>query len=742
MAVDGSIVIKTKIDNKDAEKELKKLLNQIDKLENDLYSKKEKQNKIKTALEEAKSEALKTEGVIRKLKMELAGTENITDISQTKAGEIDPMRHIQAIDRQKQITAELIKQENLLSQQDKTAEKIGAKYCQITDQVSAAKDELEDAALNAANLSAELGRTPIAGEKLNAAFDKAGEKADSFKERIGKLAKNIFVFTLINAALRSVKAWFTAVAETNDETSAAMNNLKAACLTLAQPLVTVLAPVLTAVLNLFTKIISAIAIVVSHIFGTTASNAASSAESLNGEANAIYAVAGAAKEAQRQLSGLDEMNKWQSDGAGGGGEVAKGIDFDSVKDKFNNSDYTQMLEQAIVYTSGVLLALGVILTLTGANIPLGLGLIAFGAVGLASELLQEWSTIPKKVKEAISDVTSVLGGALLFLGILLVFSVSGVALGLGLLVAGAAMLATAVAVNWDDTKNRVKNTIISITKAVSGALIALGAIFLFTGLIPLGLGFLVAGVIGIVASKAVNWTKAREMIQGGIAALMVVVSSSLLAVGIIFCLVGLFPLGIALIAAGVAGTVTPIAINWNAIIDKLNEIWNKIKQWWYQYIAPVFTLSFWIEKFNTIKEALADRLKHAANTGIAILNAMIAKINDKLRIEWGEWSILGKKIVSAGSYQLLKIPSIPYLAQGAVIPPNREFLAVLGDQKQGMNIEAPEDLIRKIVREEAGAGNYTFIAQLDGRTIFKEVISQGKLVQRMTGKNAFKLGGA
>lgn len=46
------------------------------------------------------------------------------------------------------------------------------------------------------------------------------------------------------------------------------------------------------------------------------------------------------------------------------------------------------------------------------------------------------------------------------------------------------------------------------------------------------------------------------------------------------------------------------------------------------------------------------------------------------------------------------IPQIPYLAQGAVIPPNREFMAVLGDQRHGTNIEAPEDLIRKIVREE------------------------------------------
>ena len=68
------------------------------------------------------------------------------------------------------------------------------------------------------------------------------------------------------------------------------------------------------------------------------------------------------------------------------------------------------------------------------------------------------------------------------------------------------------------------------------------------------------------------------------------------------------------------------------------------------------------------------------------------------------------------------------------------LMAVLGDQKQGRNIEAPEDLIRKIVREEASNGAFTFIAQLNGKTIFNEGIDQGKLQQRTTGKNPFKLG--
>lgn len=56
-------------------------------------------------------------------------------------------------------------------------------------------------------------------------------------------------------------------------------------------------------------------------------------------------------------------------------------------------------------------------------------------------------------------------------------------------------------------------------------------------------------------------------------------------------------------------------------------------------------------------------------------------------------------------------PLIPKLAQGAVIPPNREFMAVLGDQRNGRNLEAPEDLIRKIVREESGGSEVVALLQ-------------------------------
>ena len=87
---------------------------------------------------------------------------------------------------------------------------------------------------------------------------------------------------------------------------------------------------------------------------------------------------------------------------------------------------------------------------------------------------------------------------------------------------------------------------------------------------------------------------------------------------------------------------------------------------------------------------------------------------------------------------------LPRLATGAVIPPNREFMAVLGDQKNGNNLEAPESLIRKIVREESGGGNAQTLVLLqaildairDGKVIMVDRRVLGKIVKQELSNSA------
>ena len=131
---------------------------------------------------------------------------------------------------------------------------------------------------------------------------------------------------------------------------------------------------------------------------------------------------------------------------------------------------------------------------------------------------------------------------------------------------------------------------------------------------------------------------------------------------------------------------------------------------------------------------------------LGTVNGLINRLNNiKFKITVPDWvPKIGGSWWGFNGFSIPTIGTIPMLASGAVIPPRSEFLAVLGDQKNGRNLEAPEDLLRQIVREEAGGnqgsgGNYRFTAQLNRRTIFDEMIDEAKLRRDTSGTNPFEL---
>lgn len=144
------------------------------------------------------------------------------------------------------------------------------------------------------------------------------------------------------------------------------------------------------------------------------------------------------------------------------------------------------------------------------------------------------------------------------------------------------------------------------------------------------------------------------------------------------------------------------------------------------------------EFFKNLWEGIWNIIKTPINWIIGGINAIIGGLNT-LHIDIPDWVPL-----IGGQKWGFNIPEIPYLASGAVIPPNKEFLAVLGDQKRGNNIEAPEGLIRKIIREELAnsqsSGNVYEVPLVVGRkTLAKLVIDEAKLMLSQTGKNPFDL---
>lgn len=145
---------------------------------------------------------------------------------------------------------------------------------------------------------------------------------------------------------------------------------------------------------------------------------------------------------------------------------------------------------------------------------------------------------------------------------------------------------------------------------------------------------------------------------------------------------------------------------------------------------------------------ISSIFKTPVNEVIALFNAMgqavVKGINNLIdglnHIKVPDWvpGIGGKGI----NLSHANFTRIPYLAQGAVIPAGNPFLAVLGDQTRGNNLEMPENLLRKIVNEESGKGTgmIKLVVNLDSRTVLEQLINTAKEMQMSNGQNVFELG--
>ena len=148
--------------------------------------------------------------------------------------------------------------------------------------------------------------------------------------------------------------------------------------------------------------------------------------------------------------------------------------------------------------------------------------------------------------------------------------------------------------------------------------------------------------------------------------------------------------------------------------DKFTEAWQAVKD--------VFSSGG--EIFDGIKDGILEGLK-------AVINALISGINKVISVPFNGINSALKTIKSVDILGVkpfswintISIPQIPKLATGAVIPPNREFLAVLGDQKSGYNYEVPDAKLRQLIREETAGNDNSALLQAilealkDGQTI-------------------------
>lgn len=204
-----------------------------------------------------------------------------------------------------------------------------------------------------------------------------------------------------------------------------------------------------------------------------------------------------------------------------------------------------------------LLEVGAILAFTGANIPLGIALMAGGALTMGTAVLPNWNELSDTIQTILSGVMTGLGGALLAIGAILAFSSANIPLGIGLMLVGAASLGTAIALNWNSIVTALRGPIGEMTTMISTALLVLGGVLLFTGAgIPLGLGLMLAGAAGLATVAVVNWDSITNTIRTVVSTILVILSGAMLALGALLLLSGAgVGLGLALIfGALVTGT--------------------------------------------------------------------------------------------------------------------------------------------------------------------------------------------
>lgn len=568
------------------------------------------------------------------------------------------------------------------------------------------------------------------------------EQFKKFNKRIAGLAKRVFIFAMITKALRTMRKMLLSTIGADKQMSTSLAQIKGNLISAFAPIYNYILPAIRTLLAWLAKLTAVVSVFINSLFGKTASQADASAKALYNQASATEAAGDAAEKAKKQLSGLDEMNRWESnDSSGGGGGGSSGIapkfDLSDQVDTGKIGKIAAVVRELSPYVAAV--AAGFAAWKIGKKFLGNLSKAKQLALAVAGAVLMGINVVDM-LKNGINfdNLTGyIIGAAAAVTGLGLAFGVLGGAI--TAIVAGLVLLGVAIR---DVIKNGFNNKNLT---AITVALLTIGgAIAIITGAwIPLLIAAIAAAVVWIVA----KWTSIKDWISKTISSIDAA-----------------FEQHLANVEAGVAAVVDWVIEKWTAVKGWFSGLWEKVAsgavaawdgiksafksvpEWFqskfrdaWQKVKDVFSTGGRI--WSGIKEGIENTFRTVVNAIIRGMNTIIAvpfnKINSMLNTIRNAHFLGISPFQNLWGVNPLPVPQIPMLARGAVIPANRQFLAVLGDQRNGNNLEAPESLLRQIVREEAGGtgSRYEFIARLDRRTLFDEVITEAKLRKGQTGKN-------
>lgn len=644
---DGEVIFSTELDNKALYRDLNKAVKDIDRLDGKIS----KLGAQKIPLEE---KLQRITGELDEAKVALA------DMRAAPKGTYEKVDIADQATRVRLLQAEF----------NRTANSVD----NIGNQLRVAETDLDGAKKKAGEVSDQIREAEANTSRFGDAAANADGKMKKILGHVGKLARRVLIFAVITAALRSMRNWLSEIVKSDQEASAAMAQLKGALLTLAQPLVQVIVPAFTLLVRVIAAVVTQIARLVAAISGKSLSSTAASAKALNAQTKALKGTGKAAKDAGKSLAAFDEINQLSSNSSGSGG----GASADTIAPDFSFMDEVdarlRKIADAVILIGGGLAAWKLSSLLPGT-----LGTVAEKLAGIAltvGGLTLLWDGLSDAWNNGVDwgNLIEILGGAAAAaLGLYLTFGELGA--GIGLVVAGAAMVVTAFR-DIDQNGLNLKNTLLMIAGIVSTGL---GFWFLTGNVFPL----VVAGIAAILFAITTLAGNGEQLIGN----LKQTFS------GLVTFLDGLINLDIEKMLSGLKGMVSGAL---NTVLTIVGSVINLI----------IRGLNWLIEKINSISFDMPD---------------WVPGVGGK---SWGP------------NIPLVKEWQIPQLAQGAVIPPNREFLAVLGDQRSGTNIETPlatmVQAFKQALAESGYSGSSEAVLVLDrdvlGRVVYQLNKAEGNRI--------------
>lgn len=564
---------------------------------------------------------------------------------------------------------------------DKYAERLAAKRIAAYDRLEAARERLS------IELAAAVQREAEAEEKAAQSAIRAAEKEAQAKKRIAEkqfddmlrparrfgsrfreILTGALIFNGLSAGLRSVTTYFGTALAANQEYARSLSALRGSLMTAFQPIYEYVLPAITTLINWLNIAAQVIGKLFSTLTGKSYSQMQKNAKALNNQANAISGVGDAAKEAARHLAGFDEINRLESVQNSSSGGIAGG----GSSPLFEEIEIPSKWEAAIDA-----LALKI------------------------KDIFFKWDEMNAEIiAEKLIAAFGVISGGLIG------FSIGG-PLGalIGMTIGAGLGVALSTIIFDGDGKLSPEEFMSALTTALFS--LCGGAIgFAVGGPLGAAVGMTVGAALGVKLSTIMfdgdGKVSSQELIKALVSGISVIAGSIIgFAVGgpggaVVGAVVGL----------GLGFSIQ--AIDFDGVESAIKRMLSSIRE----YFSNTFSNGF----INGIGIMLNDAFNWISNMFWNFVNNLIENWNS---IWGGIFQYQTTGTISPQGYSAkpslsayARTPNVPYLAKGAVIPPNREFLAVLGDQSHGNNIEAPENLLRQIVREETGGMGNDRLAEL------------------------------